>query len=82
MKFKLGDVLVDKRGNRYKVLYTYKKHTIYPYKTMCIAGDLVGRIQYFGANGESWGTGNPGGMLDATLVIDYIINKMWEEYEV
>jgi hypothetical protein len=81
MKFKLGDVLVDKRGNRYKVIYAYREHD-FPYEAKHIAGPCVGGVRSFGANGEYYGTGYPGHMFDVTLDLNYIVNQMWEEYEV
>jgi hypothetical protein len=81
MKFKEGDVLIDRHGNRYKVTDVRREFTPYPYRTKCIAGERVGSICRFGANGEYYGTGNSGSKFDVVLAIDYIVNQMWEEYD-
>jgi hypothetical protein len=80
-KFKKGDILVDSYGNRYKVEYVLRDRK-YPYIAKLITGEWAGSVDSFGANGEYYGTGNPGDMSDVTLAIDYMVNKMWEEYEV
>jgi hypothetical protein len=79
MKFKVGDVLVDNRGNVYEVTFVRRDRN-YPYITKRIVGEWISNVWSFGANGEFCGTGNPGSVLDVTLAVDYIVNKMWEEY--
>jgi hypothetical protein len=79
-KFKEGDILIDKLGNRYKVEYVSRDRD-YPYTARCIAGEWVGNVDYFGANGEYRGTGNAGSTLDVTLDPDYMVNKMWEKWD-
>jgi hypothetical protein len=80
MKFKVGDILINGYGYRYEVLRVRRDNPMYPYAV----GSLVNKaLTYtYGANGEFYGTGNPGSTFDVTLDVDYVISKMWEEYEV
>jgi hypothetical protein len=81
MKFKEGDILIDKRGNVYKVTDVRKEDNHHPYTAKCVAGEWVDWVQSFGVNGEFRGTGYSGSTLDVTLAIDYMVNNMWEEYD-
>jgi hypothetical protein len=58
-----------------------REYNRYPYMARCIAGEWTGCIQYFGANGESWGTGVGFNKNYVVLDVDYVISKMWEKWD-
>jgi hypothetical protein len=77
-KFKVGDVLIDSYGYRYKVIEVRKDRPRYPY---VVQGITYGGVCSIGEYGEWWGTGSGININNVVLDVDYVVSKMWEEYE-